>query len=66
MRFVRTGLAALAASAFVLGTAGVASADVAVNVQGLSSYNIVFGRLGEFAADDVFNAGHDNTVGSNN
>jgi hypothetical protein len=66
MRFARTGLAALAASAFVLGTAGVASADVNVNVTDSPSYNIVFGDWSQFAADDVFNAGHDNTVGSNN
>ncbi|MFG2635427.1 hypothetical protein ACGFX8_16215 [Streptomyces sp. NPDC048362] len=65
MRPVRSGLTALAACAIVLGTAGAASADVTVNNTESPSFNIVFGDWGQFAADDVFNAGHDNTVGSN-
>ncbi|MEU8777687.1 chaplin [Streptomyces sp. NPDC048606] len=66
MRSVRSVLTALAAGAIVLGGAGAASADVNVDFRPQPSYTIVFGDWLQFAADDVFNAGHDNTVGSNN
>ncbi|GHI85374.1 hypothetical protein ACWGF3_36795 [Streptomyces xanthophaeus] len=66
MRPVRSLLTALAAGAIVLGGASVASADVVVYAPAENSYTIVFGDWLQFAADDVFNAGHDNTVGSNN
>ncbi|OIJ64265.1 hypothetical protein [Streptomyces mangrovisoli] len=67
MRFVRTGFAALATTAIVLGTAGAASADVTVTVSDTpATYNIVFGDWNQIAGDDVFNAGQNNTVGSNN
>ncbi|WP_030774162.1 hypothetical protein [Streptomyces sp. NRRL F-2664] len=63
MRFL---LATLAAGAVVLGAAGVANADVTVNYQPQPSFTFVFGDWSQVAGDDVFNAGHDNTVGSNN
>lgn len=63
MRFLLT---ALAAGAVVFGTAGVASADVTVNYQPQPSFTIVFDDWSQVAGDDVFSAGHDNTVGSNN
>ncbi|MFD3945917.1 hypothetical protein [Streptomyces sp. NPDC058579] len=63
---MRSLLTALAAGAIVFGTAGVASADVFVNFEPEASHTIVFGDWFQFAQDDVFNAGHDNTVGSNN
>lgn len=63
---MRSLLTALAAGAIVFGTASVASADVSVNFQPQPSYTLNFGHWLQFAADDVFNAGHDNTVGSNN
>lgn len=63
MRFLLT---TLAAGAIVFGTAGIASADVAVEYEPQPSYTLVFGDWFQFAADDVFNAGHDNTVGSDN
>ncbi|MEV7723368.1 hypothetical protein ACIRP0_14475 [Streptomyces sp. NPDC101733] len=66
MRSVRSVFAVLAAGAIILGGASAASADVTVTVPEGSSYNLVFGDWLQFAADDVFNAGHDNTVGSNN
>ncbi|MCX5145042.1 MULTISPECIES: hypothetical protein [unclassified Streptomyces] len=65
MRSVSSVLTAAAALAIVLGGASAASADVNVTVPEGSSYTIVFGDWTQFAADDVFNAGHDNTVGSN-
>ncbi|MFF9018387.1 hypothetical protein ACF09C_36190 [Streptomyces sp. NPDC014870] len=63
---MRSLLTALAAGALVLGAAGVASADVYVNYEPEDSHTIVFGDWFQFAEDDVFNAGHDNTVGSDN
>ena len=63
---MRSLLTALAAGAIVFGTAGVASADVYVDFEPEASHTIVFGDWLQFAKDDVFNAGHDNTVGSNN
>ncbi|MEU4357868.1 hypothetical protein [Streptomyces virginiae] len=63
MRFLLT---ALAAGAVAFGTAGAASADVTVDYQPQPSFTIVFGDWSQVAGDDVFNAGHDNTVGSNN
>ncbi|MFB7171005.1 hypothetical protein ACFCYM_09310 [Streptomyces sp. NPDC056254] len=63
MRFLLT---ALAAGAVVLGTAGAASADVTVDYHPQPSFTIVFGDWSQIAGDDVFSAGHDNTVGSNN
>ncbi|MER7761603.1 chaplin [Streptomyces sp. NPDC097619] len=63
---MRTLLSALAAGAIVMGSAGIASADVAVDFRPQPSYTIVFGDWLQFAADDVFNAGHNNIVGSNN
>ncbi|MER7949211.1 hypothetical protein ABTY59_17660 [Streptomyces sp. NPDC096079] len=66
MRSLRTALTALAVGAVVLGTAGAASADVYVESEPETSYTIVFGDWVQYAKDDVFNAGHDNIVGSNN
>ncbi|MET9610234.1 hypothetical protein ABZZ17_35045 [Streptomyces sp. NPDC006512] len=66
MRSVRSVLTVLAAGALVFGGASVASADVTVTVPEGNNYTLVFGDWFQFAADDVFNAGHDNTVGSNN
>ncbi|MFJ3581784.1 hypothetical protein ACIPPS_06050 [Streptomyces sp. NPDC090127] len=66
MRPVRSALTALAAGALVLVGAGAATADVNVDYHPQPSYTVVFGDWLQFAADDVFNAGHDNTVGSNN
>ncbi|MEV7416354.1 hypothetical protein [Streptomyces sp. NPDC089919] len=63
---MRVLLTTLAAGAIVFGAAGIASADVAVDYHPQPSYTIVFGDWLQFAADDVFNAGHDNMVGSNN
>ncbi|MFF2778505.1 hypothetical protein ACFVU3_26745 [Streptomyces sp. NPDC058052] len=63
---MRSLLPVLAAGALVLGSAGFANADVNVEYEPEISYTVVFGDWGQFAADDVFNAGHDNTVGSNN
>ncbi|APU43684.1 MULTISPECIES: hypothetical protein [unclassified Streptomyces] len=63
MRFLLT---ALAAGAVVLGTAGAASADVTVDYHPQPSFTIVFGDWSQIAGDDVFSAGHDNTVGSDN
>ncbi|MER5197289.1 hypothetical protein ACWD3J_29175 [Streptomyces sp. NPDC002755] len=63
---MRSLLTALAAGAMVFGTAGIASADVNVDFGPQPSYTIVFGDWLQFAGDDVFNAGNDNTVGSNN
>ncbi|MFD3696103.1 hypothetical protein ACFWUZ_08065 [Streptomyces sp. NPDC058646] len=66
MRSVRSVLSVLAAGAIVLGGASAASADVVVYAPAETSYTLVFGDWLQFAADDVFNAGHDNTVGSDN
>ncbi|MFD3545488.1 hypothetical protein ACFWUW_07685 [Streptomyces sp. NPDC058655] len=66
MRSARTLFSVLAAGAIVLGGASAATADVTVDVAPQNSYTIVFGDWFQFAADDVFNAGHDNTVGSDN
>ncbi|MEU9266196.1 MULTISPECIES: hypothetical protein [unclassified Streptomyces] len=63
---MRSLLTALAAGAIVFGSAGIATADVKVDSDPQPSYTIVFGDWLQFAGDDVFNAGHDNTVGSNN
>ncbi|MFB6633454.1 hypothetical protein ACFCWY_26550 [Streptomyces sp. NPDC056362] len=62
---MRSLLTALAVGAVVLCSAGVASADVTVEIEPEASHTIVFGDWLQFAKDDVFNAGHDNTVGSN-
>ncbi|MER5732200.1 hypothetical protein ABT084_28355 [Streptomyces sp. NPDC002138] len=66
MRSVSAVLTAAAALVIVLGGASAAAADVNVTVPEGASYTFVFGNWGQFAADDVFNAGHNNTVGSNN
>lgn len=66
MRSVSSALTAVAALAIVLGGASAASADVNVTFPSENSYTIVFGDWSQIAGDDVFNAGHDNTVGSNN
>lgn len=66
MRSARTLFSVLAAGVIVFGGASTAAADVTVNVAPQNSYTIVFGDWLQFAADDVFNAGHDNTVGSDN
>ncbi|MFD3807886.1 hypothetical protein ACFWSF_21425 [Streptomyces sp. NPDC058611] len=66
MRSARTLFSVLAAGAIVFGGASAAAADVTVNVAPQNSYTLVFGDWLQFAGDDVFNAGHDNTVGSNN
>ncbi|WP_030691721.1 hypothetical protein [Streptomyces globisporus] len=63
---MRSLLTALAAGAIVFGAAGVASADVSVEYEPEASHTVVFGDWFQFANDDVFNAGHDNTVGSDN
>ncbi|MCB5169578.1 hypothetical protein LG634_32825 [Streptomyces bambusae] len=63
---MRPFLTALAAGAILFGGAGVANADVNIDYHPHTSYTIVFGDWLQFAADDVFNAGHDNTVGSDN
>ncbi|MER7912584.1 MULTISPECIES: hypothetical protein [unclassified Streptomyces] len=63
---MRSLLTALAAGALLLGAAGAASADVYVDYEPEDSYTIVFGDWLQFAGGDVFNAGHDNTVGSDN
>ncbi|MEE1816412.1 hypothetical protein ACWEPZ_11370 [Streptomyces sp. NPDC004288] len=62
---MRSLLTALAVGAVVLCSAGAASADVTVEIEPEASHTIVFGDWLQFAKDDVFNAGHDNTVGSN-
>ncbi|CAL9350019.1 hypothetical protein SUDANB120_00443 [Streptomyces sp. enrichment culture] len=59
-------LATLAAGVVVLGGAGTASADVTVTFPEAVSHTVVFGDWLQIAGDDVFNAGHDNIVGSNN
>ncbi|MEV6955902.1 hypothetical protein [Streptomyces sp. NPDC051183] len=67
MRSVRSALTVLAAAAaIVLGGVSAACADVTVNAPAENSYVIVFGDWTQFAVDDIFNVGHDNTVGSNN
>ncbi|MEU2392292.1 hypothetical protein [Streptomyces sp. NPDC007369] len=66
MRSLRSALAAVAAAAVVLGAAGAASADVNVAFVQPTSYTLVFGDWFQIAGDDVFNAGFDNVVGSNN
>lgn len=66
MRSVRSALSVVAAGLIVLGCASAAAADVTVNAPSETSYTIVFGDWLQFAADDVFNAGLNNTVGSNN
>ncbi|MFG3343560.1 hypothetical protein ACGF1Z_00665 [Streptomyces sp. NPDC048018] len=63
---MRSLLPVLAAGAIVLGSAGFAHADVNVEYEPETSYTVVFGGWNQVAADDVFNAGHDNTVGSDN
>ncbi|MGW0362526.1 hypothetical protein [Streptomyces sp. NPDC002990] len=64
MRSVRSVLCVLAAGAIVLGGASAASADVVVTT-GDPSYTFVFGDWLQFAGDDLFNAGHDNTTVGN-
>ena len=66
MRSVRSGLAALAACAIVLVAGGTACAGVTADDSEAPAVTIVFGDWGQFAGDDVFNAAHDNIVGSNN
>lgn len=66
MRSARTLFSVLAAGVIVFGGASAAAADVTVSVAPQNSHTIVFGDWLQFAADDVFNAGHDNTVGSDN
>ncbi|MEU6314700.1 hypothetical protein [Streptomyces sp. NPDC047014] len=69
MRSIRCALTALAAGGILLAGASAASADdgdftVYAPISNTASF--VFGDLSQTAADDVFNAGHDNTVGSHN
>ncbi|MFJ6718447.1 MULTISPECIES: hypothetical protein [unclassified Streptomyces] len=66
MRSVRALVTLVAAGVVILGGASAAAADVNVTYQPEPSYTFTFGNWLQFAADDVFNAGHDNTVGSNN
>ncbi|MFJ7587627.1 hypothetical protein ACIQZO_09605 [Streptomyces sp. NPDC097617] len=68
MRSIRCALTALAAGGILLAGASVASADDAFTVYAPinNTYSFVFGDLSQVAGDDVFNAGHDNTVGSHN
>ncbi|MBT2450809.1 hypothetical protein J7F03_27800 [Streptomyces sp. ISL-43] len=66
MRSVRSALSVVAAGVIVLGGASAAAADVTVYAPSENSYTIVFGDWLQFAGDDVFNAGLNNTVGSNN
>ncbi|WP_079403238.1 hypothetical protein [Streptomyces sp. 3211] len=68
MRSIRCALTALAAGGILLAGASAASADDAFTVYApiSNTYSIVFGDLSQVAGDDVFNAGHDNTVGSHN
>lgn len=66
MRAVSSVLTAVAALTIVLGGASAASADVNVTIPEGNSYTLVFGNWTQFAADDIFNAGLNNTVGSNN
>ncbi|MCY0955061.1 hypothetical protein [Streptomyces sp. H27-S2] len=63
MRSVRSLVTVLAAGIVVLGGASAASADVNVNYQPQDSYTFVFGDWTQVAGGDLFNAGHDNTVG---
>ncbi|MGW7099692.1 hypothetical protein [Streptomyces sp. NPDC054838] len=63
MRFLVT---VLAAGIVVPGGASATSADVNVNYQPQDSYTFVFGDWTQVTGDDLFNAGHDNTVGSKN
>ncbi|MFJ6725090.1 MULTISPECIES: hypothetical protein [unclassified Streptomyces] len=65
-RTVRSGLAVLAACAAVVLGSGAAHADVTVEDEAEPSVTIVFGDWVQIAGDDVFTAGHDNTVGSDN
>ncbi|MFF4420970.1 hypothetical protein ACFY04_09300 [Streptomyces sp. NPDC001549] len=67
MRSIRCALTALAAGGILLAGASAASADdFTVYAPVSNTYSIVFGDLNQVAGDDVFNAGHDNTVGSHN
>ncbi|MEY2229019.1 hypothetical protein [Streptomyces sp. BF23-19] len=68
MRSIRCALTALAAGGILLAGASAASADDAFTIYApvSNTYSIVFGDLNQVAGDDVFNAGHDNTVGSHN
>ncbi|RST08864.1 hypothetical protein EF910_01125 [Streptomyces sp. WAC07149] len=68
MRPIRCALTALATGAILLAGASAASADDGFTVYAPinNTYSIVFGDLQQIAGDDVFNAGHDNTVGSHN
>ncbi|MFF2785662.1 hypothetical protein ACFVT6_02615 [Streptomyces sp. NPDC058049] len=68
MRSIRCALTALAAGGILLAGASAASADGAFTIYApvSNTYSIVFGDLSQVAGDDVFNAGHDNTVGSHN
>ncbi|MFE0730267.1 hypothetical protein ACFW2X_18855 [Streptomyces antibioticus] len=66
MRAVRSGPTALAACALALVAGGTAGAGESVDDSSAPSVTMVFGDWGQFAGDDVFNASHDDTVGSNN
>ncbi|MEV7511245.1 hypothetical protein AB0O42_06635 [Streptomyces sp. NPDC089922] len=68
MRSIRCALTALAAGGILLAGASAASADddFTVSAPISNTYSFVFGDLSQTAEDDVFNAGHDNTVGSHN
>ncbi|MFE7181349.1 hypothetical protein [Streptomyces erythrochromogenes] len=68
MRSIRCALTALAAGGIILAGASAASADDTFTIYApvSNTYSIVFGDLSQVAGDDVFNAGRDNTVGSNN
>ncbi|MFE2476386.1 hypothetical protein [Streptomyces sp. NPDC001194] len=68
MRSIRLALTALAAGGVILAGASAACADDTFTVYAPvdNTYSIVFGDLTQNAADDVFNAGRDNTVGSHN
>ncbi|MFB7257028.1 hypothetical protein [Streptomyces nojiriensis] len=68
MRSIRCALTALAAGGILLAGASAACADDTFTIHAPvgNTYSIVFGDLTQVAGDDVFNAGHDNTVGSHN
>ncbi|AZM93678.1 MULTISPECIES: hypothetical protein [Streptomyces] len=68
MRSIRCALTVLATGGILLAGASAASADDGFTVYAPinNTYSIVFGDLQQIAGDDVFNAGHDNTVGSHN
>ncbi|MEU0940790.1 hypothetical protein [Embleya sp. NPDC005971] len=65
MRSIASALTAVATLAIVLGGASAAAADTNVIVPEGNAYTLVFGNWTQFAADDVFNAGHNHKAVSN-